>query len=1121
MNAKFLLNAITNVSIGNGTVYNFIDYIGDIHVTGGILNYTRNAGFLQYNLFNNFNEGMSGRYGYGRGEFLHSDNLESKLYYKVDPNENTVSTTSLAQDRIGEFYSVPIEVGNSSLHTLTESGFLTLGEEIRAEQLSHNIPSGVVEARYGYYNPNAFVASGIPAAPIGSYNVETKLLNNKHLLAPIMRQALGKDTTYKDNAELVNENITKSLGVDNTVYVNYPSTNYDDFKVKLRTPSKHLKSLNDSADSAREMLFQYRITNTMVNDFYGKRFNPGETERYIIDDILRESPVSSGNSSGVIEINKSRIEKNTKRDFGNIPGYWKAAYGITTNDDIVLYSIYDKNTLKNRTTIDESVRGAGLISTSNGSNGKVYTYFDEPDGKSATNIKVKNNYLADDQELMKSSTGYSNLLKKTNELFKDNTIKSLINRFHTETITNPSDFETAYSEYGMSRGRNLLKGTRDLSSGYDNPYCRVWTAHHQYAKLKDRIRPFVDGNSFQDLETLHKGLGPQRPYGAPAHFAANTVLQTNGLVKIAPDNTFNNANGKNLDHYMFSIENLAWRGYTSQLSPVQIGPNGGRIMWFPPYNLKFTENINVQWQDNSFIGRGEKIYTYTNTERSGTLNFTLLMDHPSVLDSWAIQNEKDISNDENELTILRFFAGCAPITLKETEGPEEPQNEIAAEPEDAIKAEDETYKYGFVVFFPNDYSGIDQNKNISELVELLDKYESVDNTFTTSGRDRSYVDEILLDSNINNINSYGLNTHSGFMNSSNFNEIAATLTLDGSITWLSYEDMKTKLPELFSTNSGASTQYVIEKIESYGYASSHGKPKNNQTLAERRRTMICRLANYYCNAINVGDIENSGANVITVEDTDPNRPDVNTLSAKIARSAVIVVSKKLSTEATIPSESTANGTAITGDVLPNNEPLSGNEQTNIISIVENTTEEETTVPEGTETDEYKYFSQLHVTDNLAYQRIVDKIKYFNPAFHSITPEGFNERLNFLHQCTRQGPTDGAVNSGNNLEKTETVKTASNLAFGRAPYCILRIGDFFHTKICIQSISYTFEEGGGIQWDLNPEGAGVQPMMAQVSVNFMFVGGQDIGGVINELQNAVSENYYANSSVYNKRAKMGN
>jgi hypothetical protein len=173
-------------------------------------------------------------------------------------------------------------------------------------------------------------------------------------------------------------------------------------------------------------------------------------------------------------------------------------------------------------------------------------------------------------------------------------------------------------------------------------------------------------------------------------------------------------------------------------------------------------------------------------------------------------------------------------------------------------------------------------------------------------------------------------------------------------------------------------------------------------------------------------------------------------------------------------------------------------------------------------NEYMYFAEINSgEENMIRKHIVDKIRYFDPAFHSITPEGFNARLNFLHQCTRQGPTN-EVNSGNvTVSSNNYQKYAGNLSFGRAPYCILRIGDFFYTKICIDSLSIQYENDGGVQWDLNPEGAGVQPMMAHISMNFKFLGGQDISGPIERLQNAVSSNFYANSSVYDKMADYDN
>ena len=160
-------------------------------------------------------------------------------------------------------------------------------------------------------------------------------------------------------------------------------------------------------------------------------------------------------------------------------------------------------------------------------------------------------------------------------------------------------------------------------------------------------------------------------------------------------------------------------------------------------------------------------------------------------------------------------------------------------------------------------------------------------------------------------------------------------------------------------------------------------------------------------------------------------------------------------------------------------------------------------------NEGEFFELLEKNDPFLHHLITDKIKYFDPAFHSISPEGFNARLTFLHQCTRQGSTVGGADS-------QIGSTAYNLAFGRPPVCVLRLGDFYYTKIIINSISIQYETP---QWDLNPEGIGVMPMFAKVSLNFVFLGGSDLAGPISRLQNAVSFNYYANTGVYDNRAEM--
>jgi len=147
------------------------------------------------------------------------------------------------------------------------------------------------------------------------------------------------------------------------------------------------------------------------------------------------------------------------------------------------------------------------------------------------------------------------------------------------------------------------------------------------------------------------------------------------------------------------------------------------------------------------------------------------------------------------------------------------------------------------------------------------------------------------------------------------------------------------------------------------------------------------------------------------------------------------------------------------------------------------------------------FTNVSPIYKVLFNTIREQVDLFQPAFHSITPEGFNSRLTFLKQCTRQGPTNKKIGS-------------QNLAFGSPPVCILRVGDFYHTKIIINNLGLTYEP---LVWDLNPEGVGVQPMLAKVNIDFKFIGGSSLNGPINKLQNAVSFNFFGNSEIYDPRA----
>ena len=56
-------------------------------------------------------------------------------------------------------------------------------------------------------------------------------------------------------------------------------------------------------------------------------------------------------------------------------------------------------------------------------------------------------------------------------------------------------------------------------------------------------------------------------------------------------------------------------------------------MWFPPYDMKVSEQNSADWTANQFLGRPEPIYTYNNTTRQGNLNWKIVVDHPSILNA--------------------------------------------------------------------------------------------------------------------------------------------------------------------------------------------------------------------------------------------------------------------------------------------------------------------------------------------------------------------------------------------------------------------------------------------------------------------------------------------------------
>ena len=1170
------------IFLGNGEVWNFLDDAVNRNC-GGLLTYTRaeyepkgKKNYLISNILQNFNSGRDPRYKY--------NDIPWTGGYKYDGMLGGHTSADVGKGgNIGDIYSVPT-TSNSDLKFLTTEEYKDFQRGIRDYQTLFN---GLTyyENNDGEYKPyenfplesyagevsDEYKATNLSPKSLGD-DVDIQYAENRNSLKQYTLLDFGKKA--KDASDRYRKMVKDKIRDKNLfpgIYRDYSAYTVESYNgtdpISLSEDRYKVRKINEEGRI-------YKVLKTLTSVASEKRAQNSPEERKLLTKYFEGSLNPDGykvtvNTEGygevLIDTKKHKISEYINKNNGLYDYYdderrkyksplegirnpwgnkslWNNnnSYGVETNNrGEERYSINEEHIFNGEVPISSKFN-SGEQTTLNRDNGvRTYSYFQESENGSAPTSVNHMGEISDGSSVILSDyDGTSRLLKKTNELFKSAKINSLINRFHTDAKDIDSELITAAdSNFGLSRGRNLLKKeyegkqVGDTSTGYDNPYCRVWTAHHQYSKLKHRIRPFVgdDGKSLSLSET-QSNYGLMRPEGGLTRLNDYSVLGADGFVKITPTHD----NGKlvqeadKLKNYMFSIENLAWRDVTKNetskaLSKEQRGPNGGRIMWFPPYNLKFSENVNVNWNANSFIGRGEEIYTYTNTVRSGTLDFTLLIDHPSILNKWRGTSEDVEEKEKRERDLLRFFAGCGNLNdeveaqkpIKETETP--PVEEIPlTTPEPTFYSKDIAY----VIFFPNDFSAKDYvNKgNLDDAITILKSYNGGG---SYDGRDESYKHEILQSHNL---------TSNGFTPSSYEENIKKQLLGEYG------DDIEVKFfndLEAISSNFQGNTIFghpsvncEIKNVTVKGFASSHGYESNNRDLCNRRRTFIQKLIEYKCQELSEANVEYAKleGSTISVPDID-GREDVNSLNAKIARAAYAVVSISWKEE-NIAYNAPLEGTSfsVNGQNLSSKYKL----EKTVADILATASSVTYTEDDYTYDNEYLYFANVR-GDEMVYKNILDKVRYFDPAYHSITPEGFNARLTFLHQCTRQGPTNAVTSgrvkgkeideSGNTLTNgsPDYLKFAGNLSFGRAPYCILRIGDFFNTKICIDSMSINYDNNGGVQWDLNPEGVGVQPMYANISISFKFLGGQDITRPIERLQNAVTANYYANASVYNRHA----
>jgi hypothetical protein len=752
--------------------------------------------------------------------------------------------------------------------------------------------------------------------------------------------------------------------------------------------------------------------------------------------------------------------------------------------------------------------------------------------------------------------------------------------------------------YDQSTGENTI-GVSGFEVGKE--YCRVFqkdTPYLTYADLQKTDGITTSGRKFSYSifdNTYNLNIAPIRNPGS-----TNIV---DGKVK----------------KYMFSLENLAWRtsdqpGFTyDDLPSCEKGQNGGRIMWFPPYDITFSEDSKANWNPTSFLGRPEPIYTYKNTTRTGSLSWKIVVDSPAMMNTIVEKQLANRSSQEINSIMDSFFAGCVKYDIYD----------LAAKFNTIPTSE--LYTYQQILndprLTPEEYNNIIKEVPVdkeSGTVTAPGKGADDGPGTKTDNKDTvvaNATDPISLDV-LNAYLGYGFyfENDSPYYNPNIKNpsdpaewKISGPLgrppapQVDGtSFTYVDYYNYyiglqnttyKTKSPDVVWASTGATldqgttftkssidpffndvvkynfetlqndfikslTEILVDKkgtvsIEMEGTASPIQSETYNTYLSDRRINSVIKwlagltfgeltgqkyIDDKKLNIIKTSSGENANVTPKTkngdfspincrenVRNNSKTGPVVNSGGEWYSSPAMACrrVYIKAIVASGIPESPVVDDpvviepipvVVIEGTVIGNTDPiyvppLKVAPIPDIKKSVKDGISKKVLRSLFSECD---YFEVIKETNPMVFDSIKDKIKYFNPAFHSMTPEGLNARLTFLNQCMRPGQTIPVIGSDGKPKYND----ALNTSFGAPPVLVLRIGDFYNTKIIPNSLGITFDP---LVFDINPEGIGVQPMIAKISLGFDFIGGQGIAGPVKELQNALSFNYYANTEIYDERS----
>jgi hypothetical protein len=683
--------------------------------------------------------------------------------------------------------------------------------------------------------------------------------------------------------------------------------------------------------------------------------------------------------------------------------------------------------------------------------------------------------------------------------------------------------------------------------------------------------------------------------------------------------------------YMFSIENLAWRtsdrpGYTYDDLPVcERGPNGGRIMWFPPYALTFSDDSTPSFNSTTFLGRPEPIYTYKNTTRKGSISWKIIVDHPAVMNTIVQKQLKNIPKERVDSMLDSFFAGCLKYDLYELgikfntiptrdlftyqqvlNNPRltsEELGQVAIEIPQTPESKNQNSGGGTNADGTDNAIGNQSNTTNQISTELvatqdLDKFIGYGWYFDNNAPN-STTGENTYGTTATNDFQYWYDAYLGKKDAEYVTNAPETVYLTNDITEgpkggvITYPDGNTTefkrsaIPDFFSQvvegNYSVLNGGFLDKVKEIlklggeinikltSSASATASVQYNVDISKRRNDSVeqwlkkqevasGKTINDYVTTgklklsftprgeeivipktnseaqtssdpNDVGVVDSSGQNSFLTASIDCRvnvREKVGVNQYKrtsfaewysippmaCRRVAIESITAKIPPtppeEKKVETKDEENKLGAGGNENPKKTPSDAIKPSPNITI-------EQKIKDGISKkvlrylfSECDYFEVLKESDPMIFQSIKDKIKYFNPAFHSTTPEGLNGRLTFLNQCVRPGQTIPIIGADGRPKYND----ALNTAFGAPPILVLRVGDFYHSKIVPSSLSFKYDDA---KYDLNPEGIGIQPMIVDVTLGFDFIGGHGLKGPVEELQNALSFNFYANTEIYDERA----